>query len=207
MDLGFLEFLFNSETIIMTGGIALIVLIVYLENGILIAFFLPGDYLLFLSGLFTASGILDIHIALLAFLIYSAAVAGCFTGYWFGWRVGYGLYHRKESRFFKKKYLIDTERFFHNWGGRSLILSRFLPVIRTFMPVLAGIVKYRFSHFVLFTLTGVSIWVSSLVFGGYFLGKRFPHLQDYVHIIILFFLLITTFSLIKSWWTVRKKAQ
>jgi len=203
----FFDLLFDSEKIIMTGGIALIVLIVYLENGVLIAFFLPGDYLLFLSGLFCSSGLLKINIGILALLIFLAAVGGCFTGYFFGKRVSYNLYNRKESRFFKRKYLLDTEVFFNKWGGKSIILSRFLPVIRTFIPILAGITKYKFKNFILFTLTGVAIWVILLVLGGYFLGQKFPLLQQYVHYIVIGFLLITTFTLIKSWWTVRNNIQ
>jgi membrane-associated protein len=204
--INFFDLLFNSEKIILTGGIALILLVVYLENGIIIAFLLPGDYLLFLSGLFCSSGLLDVHIAWLTGLIYIAAVLGCFTGYIFGKRVGYSLFNKKDSRLFKKKYLIDTEVFFKKYGPQSIIISRFLPVIRTFIPVLAGIVKFNSKQFLIFTLSGVGFWVSTLVLGGYFIGKKFPLLQNYAPLIIVFFLLITTFSLIKSWWVLKKKA-
>ena len=203
----FLELLFDSEKIIMTGGIVLIVLVVFFENGVIFTFFLPGDYLLFLSGLFCANGILEIDITTLTLLIFFAALLGCFFGYYFGRRVGYTLYNRKESRFFKKKYLEEAEKFFNKWGGRSIILSRFLPIVRTFVPVLAGIAKYRLKLFAFYTFAGVTLWVSSLVLGGYFLGQEFPQLKNYIHYIIAGFLLVTTITLIKSWMVVRKQSR
>ena len=203
----FFDLLFDSEKIILTGGIALILLIVYLENGVLIACFFPGDYLLFLSGLYCSSGLLKINIGILALLIFLAAVGGCYTGYFFGKRVSYNLYQRKESRFFKRKYLIETEIFFDKWGGKSIIISRFLPVIRTFIPILAGISKYSLRNFTFFTIVGVAFWVISLVLGGYFLGQKFPLIQEYGHYSAVLFLMLTAFTLVKSWWAVRNNVQ
>ena len=149
---GIIEFfktMLDSESIITNGGIALVVLIVFLETGVFFMFFLPGDYLLFLAGLFCATGLFAVSIFWLSILIFVAAVLGYFLGYALGIKMGQGLKDRKESWFFKKKYIDNAEVFFNKWGNKSLVLCRFLPILRTFIPVIGGIVRYNFGQFIL----------------------------------------------------------
>lgn len=197
----------NSEEIIQTGGLLAIILIVYIENGIFFGFFLPGDYLLFLSGVFVSTGLLQVSVFTLFFAIMAAAIAGSFTGYVSGRFFGDKIQNRKDSLFFKQKYITRTRKYFEKYGSRTLIIARFLPIVRTFAPILAGLVTMNFFRFTLYNIIGGFIWAFTLVGGGYFLGIKFPWLIDYVHYIILFFLLITTFTVIKGYFNAKKELE
>jgi membrane-associated protein len=197
------DLLLNSEKIIQTGSVLLIFLIVFLETGVIFAFFLPGDYLLFLAGMYATT--IGIPVSELSAIIVAAAILGYILGYLIGRRIGVKLYHFKDSRFFKRKYLDKTEFFFKKYGRKSLMICRFLPVIRTFMPVLAGVIKFPFGTYMLYNVIGGLVWVLSLVLGGYYLVDFFPQLKHYVQYIILFFISITTITVLKSWWELRKK--
>jgi membrane-associated protein len=191
--------LLDAEEIIKTGGLLLILLIVYLETGVLVFFFLPGDYLLFLAGLFAASGLLNVGPWTLFLLILLAAVLGYYTGFFFGRRVGEALYQRPDTRFFKKKYLKQAEYYFKKYGNNALIISRFLPVVRTFMPVLAGIVQIEIRHFHFANIVGGALWSGLMVLGGYFLGLKFPSIINYVEYIILGFIAISSVTVVWQW--------
>ncbi len=194
----------NSEEIIQTGGLLAILLIVYVENGLFFGFFLPGDYLLFLTGVFVASQHLDSPISLVLFGVFAASVLGAYTGYISGRFFGDRIRNKKDSIFFKQKYLVRTENYFNKYGDRTLIIARFLPIVRTFAPILAGLVKVNFVRFSIYNVLGGAIWTLSLVGGGYLLGNRFPWIIDYVHYIVMFFLLITTFTVIKGYLNAKK---
>lgn len=197
----------NSEEIIQTGGLLAILLIVLVENGLFFGFFLPGDYLLFLTGVFVASSHLDQPIALVLFGVFAAAVLGAYAGYISGRFFGDKIRNKKDSLFFKQKYLVRTSRYFEKYGNRTLIIARFLPIVRTFAPILAGLVRMNFVQFSIYNFVGAAIWTLTLVGGGYLLGNRFPFIIDYVHYIILFFLAITTFTVIKGYLNARKEFQ
>src|SRR5690606_24974668 len=154
-------------------------------------FFLPGDYLLFLAGLFCASGMLNVGITTLCAGLFIAGVLGNFTGYWFGWRTGPMLFKRKDTWLFKRRYVVMAEEFYHKYGGAALIIGRFMPIIRTFAPILAGIVQLNFRRFVLYNLSGAAIWVLLLTLSGYFLGREFPQISHYVEYIIVGFIVIS----------------
>jgi membrane-associated protein len=201
----FFQYLMNSEEIIQTGGLIAIVLIVYIENGIFFGFFLPGDYLLFLSGVFSGLGILKVSLSILLLAIFAAAIAGSFTGYLFGFYFGGALENRKENLFFKRKYISKTKSYFEKYGSRTLIIARFLPVIRTFAPIMAGLVKMNFVNFSLYNIMGAAFWAGSLVTSGYFLGEKFPWIIDYVHWIILFFLVVTSFTVVKGYFSAKNE--
>lgn len=201
----FFNYLMNSEEIIQTGGLLAILLIVYVENGLFFGFFLPGDYLLFLTGVFVASQHLEQPILLVLSGVFAAAVLGSYTGYISGRFFGDKIRNKKDSLFFKQKYLERTSRYFEKYGNRTLIIARFLPIVRTFAPILAGLVRMNFIQFTIYNLIGGAIWTLTLVGGGYLLGNKFPFIIDYVHYIILFFLAITTFTVIKGYLNAKKE--
>lgn len=191
--------------IINEGGLIAVTLIVFAENGIFFAFFLPGDYLLFLAGVFCGSFVLKIPIWLLMICIFIAAVSGSLVGYLFGKYFGERLKGQTDSLFFKKKNLEMTRDYFQKYGSKVLIISRFLPVVRTFSPILAGIVKLDFLHFMFYNLIGGGLWVVLLCGGGFYFGKSFPQIINYVHWVILFFLLITTLTVVRGYLNARKE--
>jgi membrane-associated protein len=203
----FFKTLLDSNEIINTGGMVLIFLIVYAENGLFFGFFLPGDYLLFSAGLFCGTNVLSVSIFALLSSITLAAVLGSFTGFYFGKFVGRGLFYRKESVFFKYKYLVRTRYFYIRYGGKTLIISRFLPVVRTFSPIMAGAVRMDFKKFTLYNFLGAVIWVFSLVLLGYFLGREYPGILNYLEWIIIAFLAVTSTIVIKGFITIKNNAK
>ncbi len=200
----FFDYIMNSQEIIQTGGLFAIILIVYIENGLFFGFFLPGDYLLFLSGVFASTGVLKVAIVPLLVYISLAAILGSFTGYISGRFFGEKIENRKDSIFFKQKHIEKTRTYFEKFGSRTLIIARFLPIIRTFAPILAGLVKMNFFRFSLYNILGGLIWVVTLVGGGYFLGLKYPNITNYVQYIIIFFLGVTTFTVIKGFFNLKK---
>jgi membrane-associated protein len=201
----FFQYILNSEEIIRTGGLLVITFIVFAENGLFFAFFLPGDYLVFLAGVFCGTGILNVPIGMLLLCMFASAVLGSFVGYIFGRYFGQMFENRPDSFFFKKKHIETTRKYFEKYGSRTLIISRFLPVVRTFAPILAGLVKMTYPAFTLNNVLGGAIWIGTLTGGGYLFGERFPWIVDYVQYIILFFLAITTFTVIKGYLNARKE--
>jgi membrane-associated protein len=203
----FIKSLTNPETIIQYGGLVLILLIVFAENGILFGFFLPGDSLIFLAGLIcsTQPELLDVSITTLSFSMFGAAVSGSLFGYYFGMKVGPPVFERNESMFFKKKYVDVTRSFYEKHGGKTLVLGRFLPIIRTFAPILAGVIKVEFKTFMIFNFIGGALWIFSLSLIGYFLGNQFPNIKHYVEYIVLGFILITTVIVIRTYIAHRKE--
>ena len=187
----------DAQQIIHKGGFYLIIFVVFAETGLFFGFFLPGDYLLFLAGMFVATGKLDVGIFGMIIGLIAAAVAGNFVGYWFGFRTGPMLYNRKDSFFFKKKYLKAAENYYNKQGAFALILGRFVPIVRTFAPIFAGVVKLDVRKFAFYNIIGAILWITSLTLLGYFLGKEFEaEINDYLSYIILGFILITTIPLV-----------
>ncbi|MEZ0485899.1 DedA family protein [Fibrella aquatica] len=202
--LDFFRYLLNSEEIIRTGGLVVVTLIVFIENGIIFGFFLPGDYLLFLAGVFAGTKVLAVSLMLLMGCIFGAAVAGALLGYGIGYFFGRKLQNRPDSLFFKQEYITNTRKTFERYGSQALIVARFLPVVRTFAPLLAGIIHMNLGRFMLYNVLGGAIWTFVLVGGGYFFGVQFPWIINYVHWIILFFLAVTTFTVVRGYLNSRK---
>jgi membrane-associated protein len=187
----------DAQQIIHKGGFYLIMFVVFAETGLFFGFFLPGDYLLFLAGMFVATDKLDTSIITMIVGLILAATAGNFVGYWFGYRTGPVLYKRKESFFFKKKYLLAAEEYYKKQGAFTLIIGRFVPIVRTFAPIFAGVVKLDFKKFAFYNISGAVIWITSLTLLGYFLGMKFEkEVNEYLSYIILGFILITTIPLV-----------
>lgn len=201
--------LLDAEALIETGGFYLVVFIVFAETGLFFGFFLPGDYLLFLAGLFCALEKIDVDIVTLCAGLLAAGILGNFTGYWFGRRTGPMLFQRKDSWIFKRKYVVMAEEFFHKYGGTALIIGRFVPIIRTFAPIFAGIVRFNFRRFVLYNVGGAVIWVATLTLSGYFLGKKFPEIINYIEFVVIGMIVIAftpiAVTLIRKYFDDKKK--
>lgn len=162
---------------------------VFAESGLLIGFFLPGDSLLFTAGFLASQGFLSIWI--LAPLAFVAAVLGDAVGYSFGRRVGRALFQRKESTFFKPEHLARAETFFERHGGKAIILARFLPIVRTFTPIVAGAGSMRYQRFAAFNVIGAFLWAIGVSLGGYFLGSAIPNVDRYLLPIIVMIIVVS----------------
>ena len=205
----FIQSITSPEKILHIGGLALVLIILFAENGIIIGFFLPGDSLLFFTGLITSTQpeLLDTSIYSLLAYMSIASLAGCLFGYYFGWKVGPAVFNRKDSFFFKKKYVDATRTFYERHGGKTLILGKFLPYIRTFAPILAGVIRVPFKSFVGYNVIGAVAWVLSLTLMGYFLGETFPGIKDYVEYIILGFVIVTNAFVVRAYLKERRKSK
>ena len=198
-----IKYLSDSKEII-SAGLWAVTFVVYAENGLFFAFFLPGDYLLFLTGVFVGTGFLKCTLLTVLLYLFLAAVLGSLTGFLFGRYFGSNLENRPDRWYFKKKHIKSTEEFFEKYGNQALIISRFLPYIRTFAPILAGISKMNYAKYLFLNIVGAALWVGLLVGGGYYFGVQFPWIINYVQYVILFFLAITTFTVIKGYLNIKK---
>jgi membrane-associated protein len=199
--LEFLKELTNPESIIHHGGMLLLLIVIFAENGLVVGFFLPGDSLIFLAGLIcgTKPELLGADITALTVSMFLAAVAGSLFGYVFGRRVGPPLFERKDSIIFKRKYLDITQSFYSKHGGKTLVLGRFLPIIRTFAPIIAGVIRVPIPTFMFFNVVGGALWITSLSLIGYFLGTQFPAIENYVGYIVIGFIGVTTTLLVRTY--------
>ena len=168
----------DPMAIIKTGGYLGLALLVFAESGLLIGIFLPGDSLLFVAGLLAAGGFLAF--GPLALIVVVAAILGDSVGYWFGASIGDNLFKRKDSRFFKQAYVTRTQDFFATYGGRAIILARFVPIVRTIAPVLAGVGSMRYRRFLSYNALGGFLWGAGVVSLGFFLGSVIPESDKYV---------------------------
>ena len=195
---------FNPETIIQFGGLGLVLLIIFAETGLFFGFFLPGDSLLFIAGLLAGTEYLDIHVSLLIALLVIAAVLGSLAGYLTGRWAGAYLLHRKDSFFFKKKYLDVTQAFYQKHGMMAFILGRFLPVVRTFVTILAGMARIDLPKFLIFNFLGATIWILTMVLAGHFLGRIFPNITSYLELIVVGMILLSAIPVVITWFKNRK---
>lgn len=197
--------LFKPAELISFGGLFMLLVIIFLENGVFFGFFLPGDSLLFTAGLLCSSGILDVELSHLIVYIGLAGIAGYYAGFWFGFHTGEALYKRKDSLFFKKSYITAAEDFYKKYGGIALILGRFLPIIRTFAPILAGVVKVKPHIFLFYNVLGAFLWPIIIVNAGYFVEKLIPNALDYLDWVIVAFILVTSIPIYNSFRKERKR--
>jgi len=202
--LAFLPETLNPETLIRFGGLGLLLLIIFAETGVFFGFFLPGDSLLFVAGLLAESEFLDVHIGVLILLLIIAAISGSFVGYMTGRWAGFYLMNRKDTFFFKKKYIDVTQAFYQKHGMMAFILGRFLPVVRTFVTILAGMARIDFPKFMIFNLLGASIWIVTMVMAGHLLGRAFPNITSYLELIIVGMIIISAIPVVMTWLKNRK---
>lgn len=191
--------LVDAQKIIHEGGFYLIMFVIFAETGLFFGFFLPGDYLLFLAGLFVATHKIDTDITTMIVGLIFAAIAGNFVGYYFGYKTGPLLFNKPDSFFFKKKYIKMAEIYYNKQGSFALIMGRFVPIVRTFAPIIAGVVKLSLKRFTVYNILGAVLWISSLTLLGYFLGKEFEQqINKYLAYIIVGFIVITSLPLVWS---------
>lgn len=192
------------EWVLNNGGLFFLLFIVFAETGLFVGFFLPGDSLLFAAGIYLRNqpeGFYNLHYMIVVLLIVIASVLGNMVGYWFGRKTGPHFYQRNDSWYFKKKHLQKAHDFYNQYGKGTIFLAKFLPIIRTFAPIVAGIVKMNRSEFMLYNVLGSIAWVISMVLGGYFIErwveKQFGiSLTDYIEVIAIVIILITTLPIL-----------
>lgn len=183
MDLSdLLHRVYDVEGWIRVGGVVALTVIVFAETGLFAGFFLPGDSLLVTAGLFAATGVLELW-SLILFLSV-AAVLGPMVGYWFGAKSGPRIFKREDSLFFNRKHLVTTQEFFERHGPFTIVIARFMPIVRTFAPIVAGVGRMDYARFMAYNAVGSVVWVWGLTLLGYFLGTVIPDVERYVHLII-----------------------
>lgn len=196
----FIKNLADAEWIITNGGLYLVMLIVFAETGLFVGFFLPGDYLLFITGMIVANSMYPFdhswsNLLFWNLMITVCAIAGNFVGYWFGFKSGPLLFERKDSLLFKKKHLEQARQFYEKKGGSAIVIARFLPIVRTFAPIVAGVVKMDFKKFIRYNFIGALVWVFSLVSLGFILGEN-TYVKEYLDKIVIGIIIVTTFPVL-----------
>jgi membrane-associated protein len=176
------HFLFNVKGLIEWGGTLLVCVIVFIETGFFVGFFLPGDSLLVTAGVFAATG--HLHVVELMLLVPLCAITGDQIGYWIGRKAGQALYSREDSLVFRKRHLERAHQFYEKYGGKTVILARFVPIVRTFCPPVAGAALMPYGRYFAFDVAGGYLWVGCTILGGYFLGRRIPNIDGNIHYVI-----------------------
>jgi membrane-associated protein len=193
----FFKTVYNVPELIRWGGLIGLILVVFAETGLMIGFFLPGDSLLVTAGLFAAKG--DLNIWTLNIALVLAAIIGDATGYYIGRRTGQALYSRPNSLLFRRDHLIKTHEFYEKHGGKTIIIARFMPIVRTFAPVVAGAAEMTYRQFFIYNVVGGILWVTSMTLTGFFLGKAVPNLEDHLHIVVAVVIFLSLLPAIIAW--------
>jgi membrane-associated protein len=174
--------LYDVRGLIEWGGTLLVCVVVFVETGMFVGFFLPGDSLLVTAGVFAGAG--HMKLASLLTVVTLCSIAGDQLGYLIGWKAGESLYRREDSRFFKKRHLMTAHEFYEKFGGKTIIIARFVPIIRTFCPPVAGAARMKYSRYLAYDVVGGFLWVWSMVLVGYTLGRTVPNVDRRIHFII-----------------------
>ena len=174
--------LYNVQGLVRSGGTLLVCVIVFVETGLFVGFFLPGDSLLVTAGVLAGAG--QLTLAWLLLPVSLCAIAGDQLGYFIGRKAGKNLYRREDSRFFKKRHLERAHEFYERRGPAAIIIARFVPIVRTFCPPVAGAAQMRYTRYLLFDIFGGFLWVCAMVLAGYTLGKKIPNVQSKIHWVI-----------------------
>jgi len=188
----------NPETLLTTlGAIAfwVVLAIIFAECGLLIGFFLPGDSLLFIVGLFIASGAIKVNIALACLLLFIAALVGNIVGYWIGAKAGPTIFRRPDSKLFKQEYVDHAHRFFDRYGPRAIVLARFVPIVRTFITVVAGVGRMDFRRYLIFSAVGAVLWAVGVTLLGYFLGNV-EFVKAHIELILILVVVVSVIPLV-----------
>jgi membrane-associated protein len=173
----------DPRALIEAVGLIGIITIVFAESGLFFGFFLPGDSLLFTAGLLASQGLISIELLVIGTMI--AAIVGDSVGYAFGKKIGPALFSREDSFFFHKKHALRAKAFYEKYGVKTIVLARFIPIVRTFAPIVAGIGDMKYTTFLSYNIIGGVIWTSSMTLFGYFLGTLVPQTEKYLHVIII----------------------
>jgi membrane-associated protein len=192
----FLHQLRDVEGLIRAGGLLMVCAIVFAETGLLVGFFLPGDSLLFTAGFLAAAGHLNIVLLLVCGTV--AAIAGDQVGYLIGYKTGEKIFQRPDSRFFKREYVLRTQAFYEKHGAKTIVLARFVPIVRTFAPVVAGVAMMEYRRFVTYNVVGGFGWVWGLSILGFTLGNIIP--REYLEPAVLVIVFLSILPLLIEWW-------
>ncbi len=195
----------DLSTVIRAVGYLGVAALVFAESGLLVGFFLPGDSLLFTAGFLASQGVLQIMP--LAAFCFVAAVLGDSTGYAFGHSLGRRLYTRPDSRLFRHEHLARAEAFFARHGGKAIVLARFVPVVRTFVPVVAGAGAMPYGQFIGFNVLGGFLWAVGVTVAGYFLGSAIPGVDRYLLPIIAVIVVVSVLPAVWEWWQAYRSAR
>jgi membrane-associated protein len=180
---------YSLDALIQWGGYILLVAIVFTETGLLVGLFLPGDSLLITAGLLASAGILNIW--WLNGLLIAAAIVGDSTGYAIGARLGPRIFTREKSLLFNPKHVERTQRFYEKYGPKTIVIARFVPIIRTFAPVLAGVGAMRYRRFLTYNVAGGIGWVASMTWAGYLLGQTVPNISKHMHVLVIVIIVLS----------------
>jgi membrane-associated protein len=197
--LHFFHALFNPDglrELVRAGGAPLICAIVFVETGFFVGFFLPGDSLLVTAGILSAGAVIPLK--WLLFPVMLCAIVGDQIGYWIGRTAGPALYKKEDSFLFRRSHLQRAHDFYEKYGGRAIILARFIPIIRTFCPPVAGAAKMAYSRYLVFDIFGGVFWVGTMILGGYFLGRSIPNISQRIHYVIAIVILLSILPAIVS---------
>lgn len=187
------------------GGTALVCVIVFIETGMFVGFFLPGDSLLVTAGVLAGAG--ELRVASLLSLVTLCAIAGDQLGYAIGWKAGDSLYRREDSKFFKRRHLQNAHDFYERYGGKTVIMARFIPIIRTFCPPVAGAAKMSYVRYLIYDICGGLLWVWSMVLVGYTLGRSVPNVEKRLHYVIAAVIVLSLMPAAYHAWQTRRKSK
>jgi membrane-associated protein len=199
----FLAQLYDVRGLIEWGGTLLVCVVVFVETGMFVGFFLPGDSLLVTAGVFAGAG--QLKLAALLTLVTLCAIAGDQVGYFIGWRAGASLFRREDSRFFKRRHLQRAHEFYERYGGKTIILARFVPIIRTFCPPVAGAAQMPYPRYLIYDIFGGFLWVWSMILLGYTLGRTVPNIDKKIHYIIAAVILASLMPAAYQAWKARAR--
>jgi len=201
----FFSTLYQFDELIRWGGYTVLALIVFAETGLLVGFFLPGDSLLVTAGLVAAAdGVL--HIGWLIVLLSACAIAGDSVGYAIGYHIGPRIFSREDSRLFHKSHVERTQRFYAKYGAKTIVIARFVPIVRTFAPTVAGVGKMHYRTFLTYNVLGGAGWVSSMTLAGFLLGRSIPEIEHHLHWVIGVVILVSFLPILHEWRQSRRKA-
>ncbi|MFA5167874.1 MAG: VTT domain-containing protein [Candidatus Omnitrophota bacterium] len=200
----FFSKLSDLPALIRWGGYLAITIIVFAETGLLAGFFLPGDSLLVTAGLIAAVDP-SMNIWVLNLLLCAAAVVGDTTGYWIGYHLGPRIFSKEDSFFFHKDHLVRTQKFYEKYGPKTIVLARFVPIVRTFAPTVAGAGRMDYRKFLTYNILGGIGWVISMTLLGFSLGRSIPNIEKKVHWVILVVIVLSVLPILKEWLHSRKK--
>jgi membrane-associated protein len=203
----FFRNVYNVPEVIRMGGLLGLILIVFAETGLMVGFFLPGDSLLVIAGVFAWRG--ELPLARLILFTSAAAVAGDAVGYWIGYRAGKALYSRSNSLLFRREHLLKTHDFYERHGGKTIVMARFMPILRTFAPVVAGAAQMTYRQFATYNVAGGIGWVVSMTMTGYLLARSVPEewLAKHIEIIVFVIIVLSLLPAIVSYLRAKLQAQ
>ena len=194
---------YNVEGVIRWGGLAVVLAFIFSETGLMVGFFLPGDSLIVSAGLFAARG--DLSLPGLVFGGMICAIAGTATGDWIGRKAGEPLYHREKTWIFRRDHLMRTKEYYERHGGKTIVIAQFIPILRTFAPVVAGIARMPYRRFAAFNAVGAVAWIGSMSMIGYTLGRVFPAVVKRIDLLIVTIIAISLLPLAIEYFRQRRR--